>query len=114
MIGGAKCEQMCSMKNSGKCVHNRAGVRDCKQNYAPPTHGIGWTPCTVNRGGACHKNVNKDWKCTQFHEDASDTRDKEKLLTAACKYCQGSYCTEYGPNRGYKPETGGRCDTIVC
>jgi hypothetical protein len=29
------------------------------------------TPCTVNRKGVCHKNVNKGWKCWDYTNEAA-------------------------------------------
>ena len=84
MTGGQPCQQLCVMEYRGKCqgadvskgkarlVKDREG---CMHYYSWGKDGT-LTPCVINRGGKCHKNTNKSWKCWDY--------TTEEALRAAC------------------------------
>jgi len=107
MKGGAACERLCSQTFGGKCINKR---HNCPAYFAWSTRGGGLTPCYMNVANACHKQVREKEKCRMYDNEP----DAGAAILAACRYCKGEICTRYGPNRGYHPDEGPRCATIVC
>jgi hypothetical protein len=85
MLGGQPCEQLCVMEYNGKCggLDTSPGKASLVKDREGCMHYYSWgkdgtlTPCTINRGGKCHKNVNKNWKCWDYVQ--------EDTLRAACE-----------------------------